>query len=169
MKNKRNKKNILTEENKKIDGEKPEDELKDVGKTVGILGFVGFLLLIIFSFITKQTDNDYPETQNRLLVLSIFAIIYNVIISIFTLNMFIVYKDIIILIIKRKFDFKDSLNQLALANLSNLSIAIIVLVFIVDWSLFGGYKVKIGTTLSVFIIFTLIEIIKRGWKSKFKK
>jgi hypothetical protein len=170
MKNKsKNHKHIEIENNQIADNDNTKDDLKDAGKLGGIIVFVGILLLSIDSFFINELENDYNRAQNRLFVAGFFIIIYNIIISIFYVNVFKEYKDLTILILKRKFDYKDSLNQLALANLSNLTLAIIVLAFIVDWSLYGGYKVKIGTTLTVLIIFTIIEIIKRGWKSKFKK
>lgn len=161
-------KNIISNINKEIEKE-DDDELKNVGKAGGIVFFICMSVLVIFAFFENKLEIGHEKTQNGLFCLSFAIILYNLIISIFTVNFFKEYKNTLIMILNGNFDYKDSLNQLVIANISNLTISILVLIFVVDWSLWGGYKVKIGTTLSIFFIFTVIEIIKMRWKSKFKK
>ena len=78
----------------------------------------------------------------------------------FSVNLFQEYFVIIKSMFTGTLNYKSNYNQLFLENMMNLIISILILIFIVDWSLWGGYKVKIGTTLIIFFTFTIIEIIK---------
>ena len=155
--------------NKIIEKEEDDDYLKN-GGIVGGFGFLFCIIIITFIvFNLDNTDRLYYKGQGGLFILSFVAVFYNMIFSIFSFNMLKEYTVILRSIVSGKLDFKDSYNQLVLANISNLTIAIIVLTFVVDWSLWGGFKVQMTTTLSIFFIFTIIEVVKATIKSKSKK
>lgn len=160
---------ILSNKDKVIEKDKKNDELKNVGLFIGSV-FILLLLSFIYSLYTEDKESDeYYHTQNSLFYISFACIFYNLVISIFSVNIFKEYLSIIKSIIQANLNFRDSLNQLMLANMLNLIISILILIFIIDWSFWGGYKVKITTTLIIFFTFTIIEIIKSVWQSKFKK
>lgn len=172
-----NNKKLTKKEKIRLSNEKKSKEViddeDDYLRNGGIIVGLGFLLcsviLTLQVIYLDRTDRVYNKAQNGLFIVSFVTIFYNIVFSIFSFNMLKEYIIILKSMLLGKLDFKDSYNQLVLANISNLTIAILVLTFVVDWSLWGGYKVQITTTLSIFFIFTIIEVIKATIKSKSKK
>ena len=155
--------------NKIIENEEDDDYLKNGGIVLGLGFLLCSIILTLQVIYLDRTDIVFQKAQSGLFIVSFVTIFYNMIFSIFSFNMLKEYTVILRSIVSGKLDFKDSYNQLVLANISNLTIAIIVLTFVVDWSLWGGFKVQMTTTLSIFFIFTIIEVVKATIKSKSKK
>ena len=151
---------ILSNKDKVIEKDKENDYLKN-GGIVGGFGFLlGIIILTLQVIFLDKTNSVYFKAQGGLFIISCVAIIYNLFISIFSVNLFQEYFVIIKSMFTGTLNYKSNYNQLFLANMMNLIISILILIFIVDWSLWGGYNVKIGTTLIIFFTFTIIEIIK---------
>ncbi|MFY8160014.1 MAG: hypothetical protein ACOVNU_01665 [Candidatus Kapaibacteriota bacterium] len=159
----------LQNENKVIEKDNEDDYLKNGGILVGLICFIPLFFMSMYAINLDKSDSFYLKAQGTLFMFGFVAVFYNIVFSIFSFNMLKEYSVILKSMVSGKLDFRDSYNQLVLANISNLTIAIIVLTFIVDWSLWGGFKVQITTTLSIFFIFTIIEVIKAIIKSKSKK